>query len=203
MLTRRSLTGLLCAATPGVLASPHVRAQAKDRVLAERSLGRPDAPVVMIEYASLTCGHCKRFHQEILPRVKETFIDTGKVRLVYRHYPLDRAALLGAVMAQCVDPPHFFAMIDVLFRAEDRWGHSPDPQAALASLGLVAGVSRQRFEACVADQTLIDAILRERQDGERQFNVSSTPTFVIGQRVHRGVSEFAEFSKILVEAGAR
>ncbi len=165
--------------------------------LSERVLGNADAPVTIIEYASLTCDHCKRFHLEILPRLKETYIDTGKVKLVYRHFPFEQVGMTAAVLAECAPRVRFFGLIEVLFRSHDGWAHSQDPKAGLAQIGLLAGISRPAFEACLADEKLTTAIADELRNGQLQYGVNSTPTFIIGKTVLRGVRNYDELAKAI------
>lgn len=178
-------------------------ASAWTQTLLERSLGNADAPVTLVEYASITCKFCQRFHFEVLPDLKREFIDTGKVRLVYRHFPLDRIALQAAILTQCASPLQFFGILDLLFRTEDRWGHSKDPEAELGRVGLLAGVSLTRYDACKNDKQLVDDIIREQTEGQQKHGVDSTPTFVVNGKTHRGIRDFAQLSRILSDAGAR
>ncbi len=168
--------------------------------LSERVLGNPDAPVTVIEYASLTCDHCKRFHLEVLPRLKATYIDTGKVKLVYRHFPFDQVAMTAAILTECVPRLRFFGLIEVLNRSHDGWAHSQDPKAGLAQIGLLAGVSRPAFEACLADDKLSSAIAEELRAGQLQHKVNSTPTFIIGDTVLRGFRSYDEMAKVIDKA---
>lgn len=171
--------------------------------LSERVLGNPDAPVTVIEYASLTCDHCKRFHLEVLPRLKETYIDTGKVKLVYRHFPFDQVAMTAAILTECAPRLRFFGLIEVLNRSHDGWAHSQDPKAGLAQIGLLAGVSRSAFEACLADDKLSTAIAEELRTGQLQHKVNSTPTFIIGDTDLRGFRSYEEMAKAIDKAGGR
>jgi protein-disulfide isomerase len=171
--------------------------------LSERVLGNADSPVTVIEYASLTCDHCKRFHLEILPRLKETYIDTGKVKLVYRHFSLEQVSMTAAVLAECAPRLRFFGLIEVLFRSHDGWAHSQDPKAGLAQIGLLAGISRPAFEACLADEKLTTAIAEELRNGQLKYGVNSTPTFIIGKTVLRGVRGYDELAKTIDAAAGR
>lgn len=171
--------------------------------LSERALGKADAPVTVVEYASLTCDHCKRFHVEIFPRLKEAYIDTGKVKFVYRHFPLDQVGMMASTLAECAPRIRFFGLIEMLFRTHDGWAHSQDPKAGLAQLGLVAGISRLAFEACLADEKLSMAIVEEVRLGQQQHNVNSTPTFIIGDTVIRGVRSYDDIAKAIDKAAGR
>lgn len=170
----------------------------------EQSLGDPDAPVTVIEYASLTCPHCASFHKETLPGFKERYIDTGKVRLVYRDFPLDQRALDAAVVAHCAPPESYFGFLDVLFESQESWAQAEDHVPALVLLAKLGGLPEERVRACLADQKLQDAVLAERLQGQNEHGVRSTPSFVIGGETYagsRGVDEFAELIDPLLPEG--
>lgn len=171
--------------------------------LSERALGKADAPVTVIEYASLTCDHCKRFHIETFPRLKEAYIDTGKVKFVYRHFPLDQVGMMASTLAECVPRIRFFGLIEMLFRSHDGWAHSQDPKAGLAQIGLLAGISRPAFEACLADEKLSTAIVEEVRLGQQKHNVNSTPTFIIGDMVIRGARSYEDIARAIDRAAGR
>jgi protein-disulfide isomerase len=162
---------------------------------APRVLGSPDAPVEVIEYASLTCHHCATFHTDVLPQVKKELIDTGKVRLIYRDFPLDRTALEAATLARCVAPERYFPILTVLFSRQEDWSHAKDPAEALARIGTLAGLSRPAYDACRADKALQDSIVQSRFEGEQKHGVESTPSFVIGGKTYKGVLPLDEFKK--------
>lgn len=162
---------------------------------APRVLGSPDAPVEVIEYASLTCHHCATFHNEVLPQVKKEFIDTGKVRIVYRDFPLDRVGLEAATMARCLPPERYFPVLSLLFAKQEDWSHAKDPIEPLARVGALAGLSRQAYDACRADKALQDSIVQSRYEGEQKHGVDSTPSFVIDGNTLKGVLRFEEFKK--------
>jgi protein-disulfide isomerase len=162
---------------------------------APRVLGSPDAPVEVIEYASLTCHHCASFHNDVLPQVKKELIDTGKVRLVYRDFPLDRVALEAAILARCLPPERYFPVLSILFSKQDDWSHAKDPVEPLARIGTLAGLSRPAYDACRADKALQDSIVQSRFEGENKHGVESTPSFVIGGKTYKGVLAFDAFKK--------
>jgi protein-disulfide isomerase len=162
---------------------------------APRVLASPDAPVEVIEYASLTCHHCATFHTEVLPQVKKELIDTGKVRLVYRDFPLDQIALEAATLARCVAPERYFPILTVLFSKQEDWSHAKDPAEALARIGTLAGLSRPAHDACRADKALQDSIVQSRFEAEQKHGVESTPSFVIGGKTYKGVLPLDQFKK--------
>ncbi|MBI1207914.1 MAG: thioredoxin domain-containing protein [Azospirillum sp.] len=148
------------------------------QALAERSLGDPKAPVVMVEFSSLTCPHCAAFHAETLPELKTRYIDTGKLRLIQWDFPLDRAALFAALLARCAPPERYFGFIDVLFKTQSRWARSSDPMKSLAQIGQLGGVPKATFDACVEDKALIEGVVKLRMEAEQKYAIKSTPTFV-------------------------
>lgn len=167
-------------------------------MLKERVLGDPNAPVEMLEYASLTCPHCAAFHVTTLPKLKEKYIDTGKLKLVSRDFPLDRSAAIAAMMARCVPEANYFPVIDVLFKTQRGWAAAENPVAALAGIGSQAGLSPEDFNACLQNQALLDGILKTRQAGSQQFEINSTPTFILnGTEKIAGAQDVSVFEEAI------
>jgi protein-disulfide isomerase len=163
----------------------------------EQILGDPQAPVTIIEYASLTCPHCAQFHTEVLPELKERYIAPGKVRLIYRDFPLDQNALAAAALAHCAGSDRYFSFLDVLFEAQASWARAEDPIAALKRLGKLGGLSEEQMDACFADQELADGILRTRLEGQNEHQVDSTPTLVIDGETYAGARNIEELSAVI------
>lgn len=174
LLPVRARLGVLAALILAPLQREAAAAEARERIL-----GDPAAPVTIIEYASLTCPHCATFHRETLPVLKERYIDTGKARLVFRDFPLDRAALAAATLAHCAGDARYFKFLEAMFANQQSWARASDPVAALRQLTRLGGLSDADAEACLADQSLQDAILQTRLDGEHEFGVNSTPTIFV------------------------
>ena len=193
---------LLGAPMIELLAGRAANAQGKTVGPDERILGKADAPVTIIEYASLTCPHCATFHAQTLPEIKKGWIDTGRARLVYRDFPLDGLALRAAALADCIEGDPYFAFLDALFRSQQRWARAQDPMGALAQIALLAGIDQQTFDACVSDNAKLDTILRERQEGESAFGVNSTPTVIVNGRKIEGALGVKQLGKILDEAAS-
>jgi protein-disulfide isomerase len=168
-----------------------------EQALAERTLGKADAPITIIEYASLTCPHCAQFDKETLPKIKAAYVDTGKAKLVYRDFPLDGLALRAAALARCAPAERYFPLIDTLFQQQDSWSRAKDPLDALAKLGRLAGMSPDLIDACLKSDKLMDGIVNIRLGGEQQFKVDSTPTFVINGTKVNGAQPFEEFDRLL------
>jgi protein-disulfide isomerase len=163
----------------------------------EEAIGDPGAPVTIIEYASLTCPHCAHFHKEVLPLLKERYIAPGKVRLIFRDFPLDQRALSAAVLAHCAGPERYFGFLDVLFQTQESWARGDDYLAALKRLGKLGGLTDQQMDACFADQDLANRILQSRLDAQSQHEVSSTPTFIIGGKAYAGARDIDEFASLI------
>ena len=163
-------------------------------------IGAANAPVTVIEYASLTCPHCARFHTETLPKLKSEYVETGKVKYVFRDFPLDRLALNAATIAQCAGPERYFTFLDVFFQQQQNWTRGNDPEAMLASLKRLArmgGMSEAQIEDCLKNKQMQDTVLASRMGGEKQFEVRSTPTLIINGQRHSGALSFDELEKII------
>ena len=182
-------SALPLAATAAGVFAPREAQAAKPQILeSDHVLGFPTAPITIIEYASLTCGHCGNFHNYTFGDLKKNYIDTGKVKFVYRHFPLDRFAFIAAILAECAgeDDSKFFEMLDVLFTQQEIWTRKEDPALALVEIGGEHGVTLEEFANCLTNQELVDAIASESLIGSTQFGVDSTPTlFIQGEKYLR------------------
>lgn len=163
----------------------------------EYAQGPADAKVVIVEYASLTCPHCAQFHTSVLPGIKKEFVDTGKVRYIYRDFPLDRLALGAAMVARCAGRDSFFGFIDTFYAAQGQWSRASNPVTALGNLARLGGMSQSKFESCLKDVEIQNEILRQRLEAANDFKVQSTPTvFVNGERYGGGMT-LAQFRTLL------
>jgi protein-disulfide isomerase len=170
-----------------------------DTALKERVLGLDSAQVTVIEYASLTCPHCARFHSASLPEFKARYLDTGKARLVFRDLPLDGLALRSAALARCLPEAAYFEFIAAAFDTQASWVAKPRLQAFDAVLALAArhAPDTPALEACASDEVLLDGIVRMKQEGEQKYGVDSTPSFVINGRSYAGALSPAELARII------
>ena len=198
MITRRLFVGAIAAVPVSVTLKPSRSvAGGIGEKPEDKALGDPNAPVTIIEYFSLTCPHCRWFHESIFPRLKTDYIDTGKVRFVARDFPLNTPALHAAVLAHCAGDERYFAFIHMLFETFDDWTTSRNYLDALVWLGKLGGLSRKRFEACLADKALEEKILSSIADARTQYGVNSTPTVIVNGIQYVGEMRFEALAEHL------
>lgn len=178
------------AALPKPVDSPMAQVQEGDMVL-----GDANAPITFIEYSSLSCPHCARHHMTVLPEIKKQFIDTGKVKLVVRDFPLNGPAVQAALLAHCVSPLAYWGMTEQLFATQPTWVID-NPAPALATIAASAGINDQDFQACLADEGAKQKIIGSAEQADKAFGVKSTPTFVVNGIIIEGERSFDEFKKI-------
>lgn len=171
-----------------------------EEALKDRVLGDPKAPITIIEYASLGCPHCAKFHQETLPKIKKNYIDTGKAKLIFRDFPLGGAAYAAAMMARCAPPARYFQFVDVLFQNQQIWAGSKDPRAALARIGKLGGMSQADFDACLNNEALFKGLKNVQLEAKQKFDVNATPTFIINGEKISGAQPYEVFQKVLDKA---
>jgi protein-disulfide isomerase len=164
--------------------------------LGDRILGKDDAPVTIVEYASMTCPHCASFHERTYPELKKRYIDTGKVRFIFREFPLDPLAAGASMLARCAPKEQFFAMIETLFHEQRKWAVEK-PIPPLMAIARQAGFSEQSFNACLSDQKMLNALEAERDRAGKKFGVQSTPTLFINGRLQRGGMSIDELAKVI------
>lgn len=181
------------------LALPFAPALAEDGSWAtgDMTMGAEDAPIEVIEYASMTCPHCASFHHATWPKLKENWIDTGKVRFVFREFPFDRPGLAAAMLARCGGEQRFFAFIDILFKQQEKWTRAQDPMAELRRIATLGGVSPEAFDRCLASEELQDMILESRLTGHEKFGVQGTPTLIINGEKHEGGNDYESVAEAL------
>jgi protein-disulfide isomerase len=163
----------------------------------DRILGKPDAPITIVEYASLSCPHCAHFEGTVLPDLKKKWIDTGKAKLVFRDFPLDEPAMRAEMVARCAPPDRYFPLVESFFSTQDKWVLAKDPKVALERLALLGGVSKKDFEACMANKTIEDQVAQSRLTASQQLGVDSTPTFFINGQKFQGEPTFEAFDQAL------
>jgi len=202
-IRRRSLLALV-AASPALarLAAAGQNPPPGD-LAAPRTLGKPDARIKVTEFFSLTCSHCAAFQRETFPQVKAEWIDPGKLQIIYHDFPLDRVALMAAMVARALPPERYEPFITALFASQDRWAFARgvDSAAELEKLALLAGLSHDTFQATIDNQQLKQFIAAEQQQAETDYHVDSTPTFLCNGKTHAGEMSYASFVQFITKAG--
>jgi protein-disulfide isomerase len=162
--------------------------------LGDQILGDPKAPVTIVEYASMTCPHCAKFHETVYPEMKRKYVDTGKVRFVFREFPLDSLAAAASVLARCAGNEKFFPLVETLFAQQQEW-RVQKPLQPLFAIAQQAGFTQQSFDACLENQQILQGIEEAKMRAVSRFNVESTPTFFINGRVVRGTLTSEELDR--------
>ena len=165
--------------------------------LSEMSMGSSSAPVVMLNYSSLTCSHCAHFHTVVLPKIEEKYIKPGYVRIVFRDYPGDQLSLKAHQLAWCKGEIKYLDFVKLLYTTQEKWLSAADPVAALKLIALQNGITAKQFDACLKNQELMDKIIQVRLEGQKKYNIKATPTIVINAKIYPRALTFEEFEKIV------
>ena len=205
MITRRefvvgtSALAILAALNAPVWAqgaAPSTAELMETGVLPDQAVGNPDAPVTVIEYASMTCGHCAAFHNTTYPEFKKRYVDTGKARYILREFPLDPLAAGAFMLARCAGKDKYFPLVETLFQQQRNWVVQK-PIEPLFAIAKQAGFTQETFDACLKDQKMLDAIEWVRARGADKFKVDSTPTFFINGKIYKGALSIEDLSKAI------
>ncbi|RJF77964.1 DsbA family protein [Rhodopseudomonas palustris] len=170
---------------------------AKPMSLPDMALGPKDAVVTVTEYASMTCSHCAAFNEQVFPKLKAAYIDTGKIRYVFREFPLDIKAAAGSMLSRCIakdDAAKYFAVTDLLFKTQAEWVLK-DTTEQLKRIGKQAGLSAAEVETCLKDQALLDKIAADQKYANEVLKVNSTPSFFVNGEMLKGETSLEEFAK--------
>jgi protein-disulfide isomerase len=163
-------------------------------------LGNADAPITVVEYASMTCGHCAHFHNTVWPKLKEKYVDTGKVRFIMREFPLDNLAAAASMLARCAGDGKTYPLIAALFAKQDDWAFVRTPLPELFKFAKQAGFTQESFDKCLTDQKLLDDISAIRSRAAETFGVGATPTFFINGKKMAAAPTLEEFDKAFASA---
>ncbi len=203
-LTRRAALAMI-GATAAYSAMPAFAQSEEAVVLEEMSIGAEDAPITMIEYASFTCPHCANFHSDVLPLITENYIDTGKVRMIYRGVYFDRLGLWADMLARCGGPDRYFGIASMIYEKQSEWTAADSAVGVvdnLYAIGRLAGMNQDDMEACMQNNETAQAMVKSSTENAEADGINATPTFVInGQTVsNMAYSGFVdEFERILAE----
>ena len=171
---------VLSSAAPKAVSAPSAGTSAALQIQSgDMVVGQAEAKVTIIEYASLTCPHCAAFHANVLPGLKERYIDKGTVKLVYRDFPLDGLALRAAMLPHCSGADRYYGLLGTLFARQQQWAAAQDPLTALGAIARQAGMSGDDFQTCLTDKTAEDKVLQSRMEADQNLGVNSTPTLFI------------------------
>lgn len=200
--TTSSLLPAAAIAQEATADAPAAETEAKPVEVTEMVLGSADAPVTMIEYASFTCPHCKNFHTGPLKDIKKNYIDTGKVRLIFREAYFDRPGLWASMVARCGGPLRYFGVVDLIYENQSDWAQTKDPAQMVEKLrkfGKIAGMDDTQLDACLTDAATAQALVDWYQANDAKDSITGTPTFIInGEKFPNNTYE--EFAKKLDEA---
>ncbi|MCE8512607.1 DsbA family protein [Ruegeria pomeroyi] len=188
-------------ANPFIGGAEAQQAEIDTSTIVEMVQGAEDAPVEIIEYASYTCPHCAAFHQGPYKQLKADFIDTGKVRFVYREVYFDRYGLWASMVARCAGPEKFFGISDLIYKGQAEWSRAGGPAEIaeeLRKIGRLAGIENDKLEACLGDATMAQTLVAWYQEHATRDEINSTPSFMInGKKVE---NQAYEGFKALIEA---
>ncbi|MGE4351044.1 MAG: DsbA family protein [Bdellovibrionales bacterium] len=163
------------------------------------SMGSPTAPVTIVEYASLTCSHCADFYNEVMPEIEKRYVDTGKVRFIYRDFPLDAYGLHAATLAHCMPNTLFYPFIKILFKNQRSWIMAPKYKDVLVKYAEMSGLPSARATSCIQDTKLMDQVIAVRTEASQKYDITATPTFIIndGEEKILGARSLKEFASVI------
>lgn len=161
--------------------------------------GHKDAPVVIEEYADLTCSHCADFTEKVLPELEKKYIETGKVRFVFHPFPLNGISLKATALAHCMPKDQYFAFLNVLFKNMKQWALNSKPEATIVQYAKLGGLAEDKANACLVDTKILDMLVAERTKAQEKYDISSTPTFIFngGEDKLVGARSLEEFSAMI------
>ena len=174
---------------------------ADTRSIEEMVMGDPDAPLTVIEYASFTCPHCASFHENTYGDLKKNYIDTGKIKFVFREIYFDKYGIWASMIARCAGPKKFFGLTDILLSSQSTWARAGDDLAIvneLSKIARLAGLEEEQIQSCLRDGDKIKALVAWYKDNATADGVRSTPSFMIDGQLYSNM-DYNEFSKLLDE----
>ena len=208
MTTRISRRSALTLAALSII-SPTLAEEAKDKgkamldaasPLGDRVLGKADAPVTLIEYASATCPHCAEFHMTVLPQIKSEYVDTGKVKFIFREFPLDNNALAVFMLVRCLPEEKFFSTTDIIFKRQLLWAKAPNPGVEVTKIMTEMGMDKATYEACLKKEDLAKSLVDYSQKSAKDFGIKGTPALFVNGEYVDGHKDTTDVKKALDSA---
>lgn len=151
-----------------------------------KSMGDQNAPIKMLEFASLTCGHCARFHNEVMPTIKEKYISTGKIFFTYKDFPLDKFALKASIISRCSGNENYFKFLDVFYKKQSSWTRTKDPFKSLLKIAKIGGIKDEEIKVCVGNKSIEDGLLKDRLTSSKKYDITATPTIYLNGEKYEG-----------------
>ena len=154
--------------------------------LESKSFGNENAKVKIVEFASLTCGHCAKFHNEVMPILKEKYIEKGLIHFTYKDFPLDKFALKASMIARCAGNEKFFKFLDVFYKKQKDWTRTKDPFKSLLKIAKFGGLKDEELKVCIGNKSIEDGILKQRLNSSKKYDIKATPTLYLNGEKYNG-----------------
>ena len=154
--------------------------------LEKKSFGNEDAKIKMLEFASLTCGHCAKFHNEVMPIIKKNYIEKGLIHFTYKAFPLDKYALKATIIARCSGNKNFFNFLDVFYKKQKDWTRTQDPFKSLLKIAKFGGLKDEELKVCVGNKSIEDGVLKDRLKSSKDYDITATPTIYLNGEKYKG-----------------
>ena len=154
--------------------------------LESKSFGDENAKVKIVEFASLTCGHCAKFHNEVMPILKEKYIEKGLIHFTYKDFPLDKFALKASMIARCAGNEKFFKFLDVFYKKQKDWTRTKDPFKSLLKIAKFGGLKDEELKVCIGNKSIEDGILKQRLNSSKKYDIKATPTLYLNGEKYNG-----------------
>jgi len=154
--------------------------------LEKKSFGNEDAKIKMLEFASLTCGHCAKFHNEVMPIIKKNYIEKGLIHFTYKDFPLDKYALKATIIARCSGNKNFFNFLDVFYKKQKDWTRTQDPFKSLLKIAKFGGLKDEELKVCVGNKSIEDGVLKDRLKSSKNYDITATPTIYLNGEKYKG-----------------
>lgn len=154
--------------------------------LEQKSFGDENAEIKMLEFASLTCGHCAKFHNEVMPIIKKNYIEKGLIHFTYKDFPLDKYALKATIIARCSGNKNFFNFLDVFYKKQKDWTRTQDPFKSLLKIAKFGGLKDEELKVCVGNKSIEDGVLKDRLKSSKDYDITATPTIYLNGEKYKG-----------------